>query len=281
MESFERSERDVNRPHLDAKEVHEYIYIECPECEKRYVVNCLDVENELPEFVCNKCETAFFVDLNVEDFSQPLRGLKVQEKKDEEDNALNQDIRFFKENKEEHFQLKNGSATEGGACPKCDTKYVVGQPECFRCGLILSKSTAQERGTLISATPELKQDWLKLITNFTNIELHNGFIERALKEKNLKYAAYRYGQLKKITPDDDITQEMLDRITKLTEAVSGHLVKEPKKTKSKFGVSTYFGIIAVAFVGMGMFLPQFRNLVGVGVALLFLIIAMRLVFNKN
>jgi hypothetical protein len=237
----------------------ESLRVRCPHCRKLYLVQFTDIREAKPRFECVQCRTRFWLSLGDVDLSQELVGLPLQQRE---------------------APLKK---TE--PCPKCFKPVEAGRSDCGACGVVLEKarSTPNFIENMPPHSANLETLWKKVIGNYAEPALHNDFIRACQRERNLAYAGAQYALLIKLMPSDEITQKRLGEIKALGSSLMPSVARGKPQLKSPayFRMWHFPLMAAVIVIIVGMVLPMFRNLVGLGAMLLFLAMALRIQFRKN
>ena len=270
-------------PHLpnetfNLKKRPEQIHIHCSECRKPFLLSTLGLPEGWNRFECNSCGALFQVQYPECLQSLPIIGETLRLPRSRNEGA------HANPTPETRFQLKSefpkGVGFEGEAasfsCPKCNQSYKSGEKECLRCGLVFEK---QKQENSISASRRLRDLWEKVIIDYENLMRHQDFFNACQEEDNFAYASYRYGRILKAYSGDALARKMVRQIEEVSLVPMGlrGLKRKPQKKWGAFFLSLM--TISVAMIGIGFSLPQFRNMVGVGVAIIFLSLAVRFYFD--
>ena len=110
-----------------------------------------------------------------------------------------------------------------------------------------------------------------MVTNYDSEDAHSLFLSECQKENNLAYASHRYGKIISGYQGDKKANQMIEQINEITNAINGMVLQSNAKVKGKRRVSWFLFILTlgVSLCLTGYFLPMLRNLVGVGVAIIF------------
>lgn len=289
------------------------ISMRCPECLKAYQVQASAIVDEKPTFQCQDCENLFWFPLNSalgkpEFIAFPMNwdeqdldlifyhdeleadaalsqhegvGANTDEQISNTDSELNTKMVSDTDTKG-HVQIKNSE--QANSCPKCHFEYLGQQKECDSCGVIFEKFYKAQKD-FDGAASEIQKLWNHVLEAYDQLNLHQDFIDACTKDKNLEFAAKKYRQVLEAIPSDDIAQAMQKQITALTTVIEGaqladQLPRVHKKT-SKFNVTLIILFISGLVIGTGYLIHPLRNLMGVGVAMIFLTLALRVYFKKN
>ncbi len=248
---------DIERTQLSSPES---LRVRCPHCRKLYLVQYTDIQEAKPRFECVECRDRFWISLSDMDFSTEVDGLPVHVKEPPPKSSL---------------KAKNIPGM-GDPCPKCFKLTPRGQPECVHCGVVISKMRELEfKEPVPTHSGHLELLWHKVISAYDMSNAHDDFMRACQADGNLQYAGSLYSQMLKLMPMDEITLKRLDQV----KALSTIMMPEPKTEPPFWRTSTRLwqvplmgGVICLV---VGMTLPPFRNIAGVGAAFLFLAVALR------
>lgn len=179
-------------------------------------------------------------------------------------------------------------------CPACGKEMITGHNECFSCGVVLKKfedkrnlvETKASIGGIDHLTnhdvTRLDRKWKQVVVNYHDSEAHQEFLNLCQKQGAMPFAVHHYSKMLEIDKEDDIAQVMrrqaLSRLTINFET--------EKKSNKSFTTSRTDRIIkwinwvgfftSAAFIVTGALLQDSRNLIGLGVAMLSLFVALHL-----
>lgn len=243
------------------------VKVRCPQCFKLYAVKSTEIQETKPKFECQQCNTRFWL-AYPECLEQPeVMGFPVE--------WLETQVRSS-------VSSVPQSIVKTEKCPKCQIEHMAGQKECFHCGLIFEKYHAKEEkrtNLMPPAHPDLIKHWGRVIEGYESEAKHLQFLKDCQKKKGLDYASYQYGRILEINPSDERAQAMKDMVVALSqtqmEAAPVKVTEEKSKKRKWPRLSTVAIFIGLGIVMVGFSSPQFRNLIGVGTAVLFLSLATR------
>lgn len=237
----------------------ETLRVRCPHCSKLYLVQFSDIQEAKPRFECVQCRTRFWLSLPEMDLSGEIQGLPVQ----------------VKETPIKHRAV----VTKREPCPKCFKPVEAGRNECPSCGVLIEKYRNQMEFSESGIPPhssQLANMWKTLIASYADESLHADFLKVCQRERNLAYAACQYASMQKLMPQDEITVRRLREV----QALASTYVPAPKSLQSR-APRMYPRLWQIPLMGaalviiVGMVSPMFRNMVGIGAALLFLAAAIQ------
>lgn len=243
-----------------------FLQVRCPGCNKLYKVDTRDVKSNSPHFDCVTCQTSFTVEGDARD----PRVLKTK--------ALGE-IRYSKLAKLDFVEKAEGLKR----CPKCEAFNPRLSDECRKCGVIFSKLENLPLEAKTGALPSLVRAWQELMEDYSNVTKHLAFVDRCEDLQAVPYALKKYQDLKDAQPHDEIAQEMLSRVTlrsfaRRAEAVAGpsiQLLKEKINWSRVFRMSPL--AISALMILAGASRSGLRNLVGIGVSVLFITLGLALI----
>jgi hypothetical protein len=265
MDMNEENHRPGVERNPHASPAPETMRVRCPHCRKLYMVQFVDVQEAKPRFECVQCHSRFWLSMADMDFSTEVTGIPVQFKEPPRPKPTGK------------FTVKPVlTAVETEPCPKCFKPVVARTSECPHCGVLIKK--VRELSLLedapCSGSPELAAAWRKVVNDYGDESLHAKFISMAQGERNLAYAAAQYGQMLKLMPADETTRGRAREVQALALALTPGLRRPlPREYVRLWQVPL---AAATLMMVVGFFLPVFRNMVGVGAAILFIAIAIQI-----
>ena len=173
-----------------------------------------------------------------------------------------------------------------GNCPSCGQEVAQKQAECFSCGIVFSsyakfqfdKQLKEKVGGIdhlsVTNIKALERAWKQVVVNYHDKNEHQNFLQKCFKEKALPYAVHFYSRMLEIDVDDDIAQMMRRQAlsmmtTSLSYGESEGVSSEFQKKTPVMKWSIYIGLcLSLICVSAGLFLPNARNLIGLGVSFL-------------
>jgi hypothetical protein len=274
------------------------LHVRCPSCLKLFAVRAAEVAEPKPKFQCTSCAAGFWFP-----FEEALRhpagfiGFPVLERSTEVISEVD-------------FEAPELLA-KPFQCPKCGAGYAGGQLECESCGVVFAKfferAEADRDMTAVAATTaaavelrrdpngaaavwappasrELKDAWSAVIERYDSDELHQAFLNQAWFETALDFARFKYSQVLSVNPSDAQATKHLDKIKALMMARIESKVPVKEKVGEGLGLPQFrWGTLMMFLCGvvivLGLLMPGARNLVGMGCAFLFMILALRYYFR--
>jgi hypothetical protein len=248
----------------------ESMRVRCPHCRKLYLVQYADVKEARPRFECVQCHERFWLSMPDTDVATELTGIPVQMK--EAPPAVIKAKRVVAVNKNSE------------PCPKCFKLISAGTSECPHCGVLIQKmkDLAFTENT-VPHSDGLATAWKKVVADYATDATHAEFLRLCQREQNLAFAAGQYGQMQKLMPSDETTRK---RISEVQALASVMVPRSSRARGAKLGgdPSRLWQIPLMASVLMmivGVFVPVFRNMVGVGAAFFFLALAFQIQFRRR
>ncbi|MGE0764765.1 MAG: hypothetical protein AB7N80_15935 [Bdellovibrionales bacterium] len=256
----------------------------CPSCFKLYAIDAAEIHESKPQFACSKCTTQFWFPFpesleQKEILGFPVEWLKVTAQAD----AATAEAAALPETAAAPSTVEPIVAPTPNAsarlfhCPRCQAQYSAGDPECPKCGVIFAKLEMDETSRAIASSPALRRLWHQVMDNYNNIEAHRKFVQIAQRENNLLFASHQYRRLLAAHSGDETALKMQREIIAITEAVQGVSGKTTRARSFKLmpRLTTLVLCGAGALIGFGLMIEAARNLIGLGVALVFFTLAAR------
>ncbi len=142
-----------------------------------------------------------------------------------------------------------------------------------------------EKGPETEVARPLKEKWQKVLGNYGDLVQHEEFIAICQRENDLAFAARMYGSMKQLMPSDEQTQSCLKKLAAIG-TVQVEMAARPhtpsfKRRKSRIRITHLPYLLGAGLVVFGLITPMFRNIAGLGAALLFASIAAHLQFRRK
>jgi hypothetical protein len=257
--------QEMERTPLNSPET---LRVRCPQCRKLYLVQFNDIQEAKPRFECVQCHSRFWLSVPDMDLSGEVSGIPLQMR-------------------EVPVSARAGvgavAAPKREPCPKCFKPMESGRSECANCGVVLEKFRSAALNFTDGVPPHsatLAALWKRLVGDYADESIHSEFMRACTRERNLTFAAAQYASMAKLMPTDEIT------LRRLKEVQCLGLTMIPSVNRLKVH-TPYTRLWQVPLMGatlvmiVGMVLPVFRNLVGVGAVLAFLAFALRIHFRRK
>ncbi len=276
----EQSNREEMRPHSNTrakatefgpKALLRVYNMRCPSCAKLYKVEAKDVSSSSPHFDCQFCRTQFTFDY------PPTHPHSIQTRPLKLSNFSAISELDFTDGIEKEFVRK---------CSKCGTFNSKAAEECQKCQVIFSKIEGLPLEPKTGALPSLMRAWQELLEDYENVTKHIAFVDRCEDLQAIPYALRKYQALKEAQPQDTVAQEMFKKVwmkslgqkaNRLVEASRIMLLLNRVNWPKVVKLSPW--VLYAAMVLVGATSAQFRNLVGIGVALFFMHLGLRVFFR--
>jgi hypothetical protein len=257
--------QEMERTPLNSPET---LRVRCPQCRKLYLVQFNDIQEAKPRFECVQCHSRFWLSVPDMDLSGEVAGLPLQMR-------------------EVPVSARSSSAAlnvKRDPCPKCFKPIETGRTECTHCGVVLEKFRHAALNFTDGIPPHsatLAALWKRLVGDYSDEGVHSEFIRACTRERNLTFAAAQYSAMAKLMPTDETTSRRLKEVQALGLAMLPSVDRKLKVPPSypRLWQVPLMGATLVMIVGM--VLPVFRNLVGVGAVLAFLAFALRIHFRRK
>ncbi|MGZ3721782.1 MAG: hypothetical protein ACXVA9_02550 [Bdellovibrionales bacterium] len=244
----------------------ESMRVRCPHCRKLYLVQFNDIKEAKPRFECVQCHERFWLSLPDMDLNAELQGLPVK----------------MKEVPPAQVKRPDASVAKSAEpCPKCFKIVQTGTSECPYCGVLINKMKElafTEDG--MPRSENLSIAWKKVLANYSDDTVHAEFMRIAQRERNLPFAAAQYGQILKLMPTDETTRKRMTEVQLLASVmIPGALRAKVRGQPSRLWHVPLFASVLMMIVGV--FVPVFRNMTGVGAAFFFLALAFQIQFRRR
>lgn len=247
----------------------ESLRVRCPHCRKLYMVQFSDIQESKPRFECVQCRQRFWVSLADQDLTHEVIGLPVQMKDAPAPAAR---------------EAAPAASRQTEPCPKCFKSNEVGRTECAHCGIMIDKARSQSLAMTEGLPPHsaiLATLWKKVIADYGDEAQHAEFLRACQRERNLGYAAAQYAQMQRLMPADETTARRVREVEALALTMVPPIastVRVPRRFPRLWHLPLMFATIVII---SGMLAPMWRNLVGVGAAVLFLTIGLRMHLRRR
>lgn len=255
--------------------VDEVLQFRCPSCMKLYQTAFSSIREENPKFDCKQCSTRFFLD-----YSHFIPGLELLGRLESEaQRTLKEQVTPAEPVAEEVVPRE--------PCPKCETPILTSEEECPACGLMVEKykKMLSDPTSYIKGSRQLEDLRMAVLAHYQDEDLHEELIRQAQQEDNLEFAAKFYGRLVRLHPNDDIAPKYVQRIAGLsmikTDMAATEKRVDSKPKRRRVRIVPMILCIGCALVGIGLGVPQMKNLVGIGAAMSFLALAFHFSFSPK
>ncbi len=260
---------DLDRGGLSNSSIHQhskptaYLRVRCPECFRMYSVNSGEIRESKPRFECVNCKQTFWLA-----FPECLH---LPE-------AVGFPISWLHPTAEFTDQTQQNSKP----CPKCFGPVTAKDKECSRCGVVFEKLKMQEAETHAKASRRLIGFWDDVMESFDNEQRHQNFIKACQNENNLDFALGCYARLLEAEPTNERSLKMRNSIQALKEVqIEFHQPSPTRKNLSLQILNGFLVVVSILTCTWGWFVPEFRNMIGFGAALLFLSVALQVLFRSS
>lgn len=242
----------------------ESLRVRCPHCRKLYLVQIQDIQESRPRFECIQCHSRFWLELAQIDFRSEVEGIPLP----------------IREPLPARPRPKSDQAAATEPCPKCFRAVPAQSTECTHCGVVISKYKGaiedfKESSTLPAHSAKLASLWKAVIANYENRSAHDTFLLACQRDDNLAYAGAQYAQMQMLMPSDETTKSRVQQIQKLGLSLipNGEGSLSSQRPKSRAWQLPI--IVGALLIFVGLWMPTFRNMAGVGAAFLFLSYTLR------
>jgi hypothetical protein len=203
--------------------------------------------------------------------------------------------------------IKAGSEPLVFECNSCQTQFMVEAAEFDGIDLpsrVLNQTEPIKNETpeidanqianeiALGAKPELILLWKKIIDDYEEEILHEGFIEACLKADALGYAGSKYGRILAEFPNEPLAYKMRKKIQILAAAEidARNLARQRAKAReaaalppksATLSLTSIAIVLGTILVLAGLVLHGQRNVFAVGVAMLALVIGVRFFYQRS
>lgn len=225
-----------------------HITIDCPFCQKNYLVATKSLAPGQARFQCTSCQTLF---------------------------GLNW---FGHETQVTTHIIEKIKHTQ--KCFKCGFNCEEGSKECPQCGIMFVKEerVAQSIKTHVR---EVEIAWKKVKENFNDQSKHEEFVKLCLSHDQLAFASHQYKALLLVNPHDEMASKIQKVIQGLAEG-KNELSNNYKKNNILYSLGfTKITVFACMFsMLLGISFSSLRPLVALGTSVLFFIVVLKFWASK-
>jgi hypothetical protein len=252
---------DTERQHLNSSEKIvvganplQHFNVRCPSCQKLFRIDSREIKSSQPHYDCSSCKGRFTFDF------PPANVNRVETR------LVSQAETFTLQETETTAVI----GTDLKKCPKCSAINPKPAEECIRCHVIFAKLEELPLDPALGAFPSLMRAWQELLSDYNNLKKHLAFVNRCEDLQALPFALKKYELLKEAQPQDEMAQQMFHSVwmKSLARRVSkqkfiAQINWARVRRLAPFALGTLLILIGFSTTG-------WRNLVGVGAAILFL-----------
>ncbi|MFZ4404946.1 MAG: hypothetical protein ACOYOK_12655 [Pseudobdellovibrionaceae bacterium] len=257
----------------------ENLKLRCPACDKLYSVETELIQSSCPQFQCHVCDSRFEFDypsVSIAEILPTRRVLSADGKRHSTDHSL-------------AVPMANNLSPDGDKnCPKCGKLNKNSYDECVSCHVIFSKLEGLPADSSLGAQPRLVALWKSLLEDFENTSLHEGFILACQQSGAIRFAIFKYEEIKKLQGQDPLCDLMLNKIKGLSLLqmqqpsdfasldlrydLAGQFLREQLLPWSPY-------IFSAILILIGVVSPHLRNLIGFGVSFALLVGGLKIFFK--
>ena len=247
------------------------IKVRCPNCLKRYAINLDEIRDSRPKFACPSCDKKFWIDSSEPVATDEVIGFPLE--------WLSPHLSSFATpqppKKTEEVPPKTKPRENPILCPKCQRLSSREVTECPSCGVVMARwdnfqKLKREKEQGFSASPALRQAWEAVLDNYEDEKVHREFLTVCQQEGNWVYASRQYGRLLSAHGGNEVAKKMSNQVVALSQVALDTSKRKPQDSRMKYWrFSNLILFFSAALIGIGFFLEPWRNIVGVGVALIF------------
>lgn len=239
----------------------EKLRFRCPDCEKLFETEVNALQSAQPQFECVACQCRFTFDYSPSvEVVIPRRLPK----------------------KVAVGPAQSASSDASRECPKCGALNRKGAEECYSCHVILAKVEGLPKDRSLRAQPSLVRKWKELLQDFEDRARHEDFLMSCHLFDAHRFAILKYTELKEAQGGDAICDEMIARLNVLMSVTARNQIQAAgdenpwltAKTRKYLMWSPFVSSALMIVIGLSNL--AYRNLVGLGVALLVLTVGVLL-----
>ncbi len=283
----------------------------CPHCRKLYSIGTLQLQgaNTNPRFNCVACQQKFGARATPEDLAEASTGLLEtypimgEEPGGDSDRTPNEDRSSgasVERGPIERKPIARSSIEPNSSfrrpaeraptlaelrCPKCGSRNSLSSSECRYCGVVFAKfAKAKVKNETVDPLlvdlgtndrRNLEELWSKVMEDYENLASHDRFLAACHAVEALPYASQKYQRILSVSPTEEIAQQMRRKIVAFA---SYRMEIEPETGNWSFRIPKLNSLaiaLASALMVMGFMLPGYKNLAGLGFAMLALLFGVR------
>jgi hypothetical protein len=173
------------KPHQDLYLGNPAIYrMRCPHCQKLYSAERETMRAaQLPlNFHCVSCDQNFAASLNDLGGNEVVDTFEIRPEP-----AADPQIGGVRR------AVEVAPLIEGVRCPKCGISNPRSATECVSCGVLFSKVKTQSEieDDIVAGRRDLVEIWMKVMTNYEDLSMHERFVNACFDAENLTFASYK------------------------------------------------------------------------------------------
>jgi hypothetical protein len=278
--------------------------LRCPACDKLYRIDAREIISSTPHFDCSGCKARFTFNYPPVSFANIETKIVAKKKKAAPMAEQLEFMPHLEEQKELPVQFSLHEEIEPvmvkldvkpnvlkmksfKACPKCQTQNELLNKECDQCGVLFEKVQDVPMDSKLGVFPSLIKAWQDLMTDYENVTKHIKFVDRCEDLQALPFALKKYEALKEAEPNDSLMKQMFHRVLiKSLKTKTENITWLNKTTEVLARVNWARAwkmapmAVATGLIVFGLSKHGMRNLVGIGAAILFLNVGLK-VFIKG
>lgn len=244
--------------------------VRCPSCTKLFRIDSREIKSSSPYFDCTTCKTRFTFDY------PPANVNRIETR------MISQKDTFQLED-----SIDQEAVPELRKCPKCASLNPRLSKECLKCGVIFERvENLPATDAALGAIPSLVKAWQELLSDYDNLKKHLAFVNRCEDLQALPYALKKYQSLKEAQPQDDVAQQMFHQVLLKNLRGRAEKISGVPQIQALFGKINWARVrkvspmvIGISLVLIGLTTSSARNMVGIGAAILFLVIGLTVFFK--
>lgn len=277
---------------LKAHQLHMY-QMRCPKCRKLYSVQGEQMRSaSLPlKFEClvPTCKTRYYAELTNAEIIDGVKTWEIEVPPAKEPATPPQPERPVITVR---TAIEKAPVTAEMKCPKCGTRNAISAAECKTCGIVFAKAKSlfrQEKpenegitGEIsLAGRRELAELWENVMANYEDQERHDRFVRACYEAHCLPYASHKYSRILSASPNEEIAKAMRKRIIALASHKFETRGEKPSFKIRMPGLNSLVLILGSTTMAMGLMLPGFQNLTGLGLSAVLLAIGVRFFIRRQ
>lgn len=230
----------------------ESIHFRCPKCSKLFSTKTDQVHVEFPEFTCSQCHCDFKISFFHALEHREVVGVKINSQKPPES-----------------FNLKE-KQTE-------DSKAEVNTVEGLELDKLIKRTKDPKNAIETRVLRPEEKSWQRLLENYENMSLHQKFIKTLRKRRLLDFAIERYAKILEVNPHDETAKYFLNKINIILQTEQQNKLIQRQSRVFSLMVAFSFVLLGLAVIALGHWVFQNKNLIGLGIGIVFFTFAVRAV----
>ncbi len=261
--------------------VPEKVHFRCPSCSKLFAANPSYINTEKPEFTCNSCATEFWISFSEALSLNEVIGYKIEKEVDfEEEKPLKSDDQgiFNQTLHVENFEQEREESEKPQSSILDDLKGLIDEVNDSDMEFIDNQEKTERE-------PTQKDMWSNVLGEYSDLSLHDEFINFCYEADDIGYAAEKYKSMLDMNQHDQVARLYLNKI-KLSTVNQARNESQTRIANTQMNGNV--GAFAAAAIGLGALfvvlgftIAPLQNLVGLGIAIIFFTFAVQALLYKS